>query len=393
MAGFRGLISGATGNRAYAGVAGADLENPPQGPVPFTSPMGLPVTRMVTWHAGGTQPGAASGGVPGIAVQRVAGNPNVATTSSQVQRLPYGGVVDTASTINRGVPPGPGPGPIGGDEGGDPNTTWAGGQSQFGWPRPLNSGQETATPRQGPVGAENDKLTTYDRHAIFKVGYENSGRSSGETDPPMDGPARPSLWLVQRTINAQQGSDNSLTQDDLSRDYTRATMNPASARPAWLNQPNYRGAVSGYMGREGELFAGEQGAGWSPVYGGVPGLWQPYGSYAGITNGPVQGIQSPVPLGAAGDGTRKIWGGPPHGLHSPTLPTYSQTIGRYMAITQMSLPRQDRPSNSPIAGQSYSQTVQPQGQTGTVVAGTGPSGPNWNARSRGNGWRGRAAGG
>ena len=49
----------------------------------------------------------------------------------------------------------------------------------------------------------------------------------------------------------------------------------------------------------------------------------------------------------------------------------------------------DRPSNSTIAGQSYSQTVVPQGQTGTVVAGTGPSGPQWNRRARGNGWRGR----
>ncbi len=59
----------------------------------------------------------------------------------------------------------------------------------------------------------------------------------------------------------------------------------------------------------------------------------------------------------------------------------------------MTQPRQDRPSNSTSAGQSYSQTVVPQGQAGTVVGGTGPSGPAWNKRSQGNGWRGRGGGG
>jgi len=31
---------------------------------------------------------------------------------------------------------------------------------------------------------------------------------------------------------------------------------------------------------------GTQGQGWGPVYGGVPALWQPYGSYSGYTAGP-----------------------------------------------------------------------------------------------------------
>jgi hypothetical protein len=317
MPGFRGL--------GYAGVAGADLENAPSGPVPFTSPFGLPVSRMQTWHAGGTEPGGNSQGVPGRRVQNASGNPPVAT-------IPVVAPVATP----------------------------------YGWPRTLNRDQESATPRQPPVPGQNTRLLTRDRHAMAKVGYENSGRNSGVTDPPSDGPARPSYQLIQRTINYQQGTDNDANQDDLSRDYTRESHG---------------------------MYVGEQGSGWSRIYGGVPGLWQPYGSYAGVTNGPIEGIQSPVALGAAGDGPRNVWSGPPHGLHSPTLPSYQQTIGRYMAIPQMRVPRVDRPSNSPIAGQSYSQTVTPQGQTGTAVGGTGPSGPAFNQRMAGNGWRGRGSSG
>lgn len=342
-----------TGFRAggYAGIAGADLENAPSGPVPFTSSFGLPVTRVKLWHAGGTSPGGNSQGVPGSKAAGASGNPPIATNPSVAAPMrPYG------------------------------------------WPRPLNQDQESATPRQPPVPSENTKLLTRDRHPMGKVGYENSGRNSGVTDPPMDGPTKPIYALIQRTINYQQGTDNDANQDDLSRDFTRVkVVDQGTQSIGWVRAPNL-GPNNGTRGREGDLYAGEQGTGWARIYGGVPGLYQPYGSYEGVTNGPVQGIQSPVALGAAGDGPRNVWSGPPHGLHSPTLPSYDQTLGRYMAVPQMSLPRQDRPANSPIAGQSYSQTVQPQGQTGTAVGGTGPSGPAFNQRFAGNGWRGRGAG-
>jgi hypothetical protein len=249
---------------------------------------------------------------------------------------------------------------------------------------------DNRAPGNAPVGFSNDKLIAYDRHGIFKVGYENSGRASGETDPPMDGPARPSLWMVQRTINYQQGTDNTLTQDDMSRDYTRATVGSPVPPPAFFRAVPGKNLTVLSGGEEGQFFLAEQGTGWSPVYGGVPGLWQPYGSYAGVTAGPVEGIQSPVPEGATGDGPRRVWSGPPHGLHSPSLPAYSNTIGRYLSVPQQVRPRIDRPSNSPIAGQSYSQTVQPQGQTGTAAqTATINSGVNFNQRARGNGWRGR----
>ncbi len=380
MAGYRGPITGSAGGHGYAGVAGADLENAPQGPVPFTSPIGIPVARFVRWHAGGNQPGVASGGVPGNVNQRASGNPAVSTAPEYVEKSPYGG----GRWANYGDnPPGQSRdvngtgimdnGPYGG---GQNPVVSARGIPQFGQ-RVLQQGQETAVraPGNAPVGYSNDKLITYDRHGMFKVGSENSGRMSGNTDPPMDGPPRPSLWLVQRTINYQMGTDTTAATDDLTRDYTR----------------NAEG-----------MYVGEQGTGWSRVYGGTPGLYQEYGSYQGVApdtpgydpiTGATQGIVAPVAQGAPGDGPQTVWGGPPHGLHSPTLPDYAQTLGRYMAIPQMSRPRVDRPSNSPIAGQSYSQTVQPQGQTGTVAQNTRfGSGVNFNQRSRGNGWRGRAQG-
>jgi hypothetical protein len=368
--------------KTYAGVAGADLENAPQGPVPFTSSFGLPTARLKVWHAGGTVPGA-DGGTPGQPVQHASGNPAQASVSEYVNKSPYGGgsVRLTSGQYPDQPPPGPGAGgrysPVEGGTVGDPNpVTYATGIPQFGR-RVLQQGQETAVraPGNAPVGYSNDKLITYDRHAFFKVGYENAGRNSGITDPPMDGPARPSLAIVQRTINYQQGTDETAASDDLSRDYSRNAQN---------------------------MYVGEQGTGWSPVYGGTPGLYQEYGSYQGISPstpgydpvaGNTQGIKSPVGQGAQGDAPQTVWSGPPHGLHSPTLPDYQQTLGRYMSIPQMAAPRIDRPANSPIAGQSYSQTVQPQGQTGTTAQNVNlSSGVNFNQRTTGNGWRGRAAG-
>jgi hypothetical protein len=342
LAGFRGPSAFKAPSQTYAGVAGADLANAPEGPVPFTSPFGLPITRAQVWRAGGTMPGAIDG-VPGREVARASGNPDVATMPSY----------------------GPESSPYGGDTG--PSKL-----PQFGVYRPLRQTQESAVraPGDAPVGYSNDKLTTLDRHGIMKTGYENSGRNSGQTDPPMDGPARPSLWLVQRSLSYQQGTDKSLATDDLDRDYTR----------------NAQG-----------MYIGEQGSGWSRVTGGVPGLWQEYGSYQGVSpsSPPIgsdtsRGIHSPVNQGQPGDGPHDVWSGPPHGLHSPTLPTYSQTLGRYMEIPQMARPRIDRPSQSPIAGQSYSQTVLPQGSTGFNKMPQAMGDASFNKRVASNGWRGKA---
>lgn len=325
------------------GIYGANLaysvaNPPPSGSLGQSYVSSVPTPRLPIRPVGGNMPGVQYG-VPGRATDPAAGNPAVNTTQQYVEQEPYGGS--------------PGDG-----------------ISQFGSPRILGVGQETSW--RGGANFANDKLISYDRHVYYNRGNERSGRDSGNTDPPMDGPARPSLVAVNRTINYQQGTDNDAAQDDLSRPYAR----------------NAQG-----------MYLGTQGDTWNLVYGGTPGLWQPYGSYEGYTAGPVKGIQSPVGEGEPGDGRQSFQPGPPHGLHSPTLPDYAQTLGYYMATPQMRAPRIDRPSNSPIGGQSYSQTVQPQGQTGTIAMqasgqnlASGMAGVNWQA-TKVSGWRGQAGSG
>jgi hypothetical protein len=211
----------------------------------------------------------------------------------------------------------------------------------------------------------NDKLTVKDRHAYWDTGQQKTG-----TDLPASGgrgnsynnakiqPPRPDLRLINRTVSYQLGTDTTRNQDDRTRAYT------------WL---------------------GEQGSGWAPVYGGVPGLYQPYGSRGGIP----YPVVSPAEQGTPGDGPHLVFAGPPHGLHSTTpWKGGAQIIARFTSTPQTRPVRQDRPSNSPQAGQSYSQTVLPQGasrvrpgggrpgQAGTAPAG----GRHWPG---GRGWGGR----
>jgi hypothetical protein len=290
--------------RGSAGIFGANLQfgtanPPPNEPLGPTSIAQMPVAQLPVRHLGGSGIPGARHGVPGMPAARASGNPDVAT-------------------IPEVAPP----------------------KRPLGAPRPPGVMNPPHTQWRGGADFANDKLITRDRHGMFKTGTELSGRNSGLTDPPRDGPARPSLKLIQRTINWQQGSDTTRAQDDLTRPYLKVPT--------------------------GE-WAGTRGDPWNQVYGGTPGLWQPYGSYQGYTAGPVKGIQAPVEEGAPGDGSQSFAPGPPNGLHSPTMPNYSQTLGYYMAVPQMRLPRMDRPDNSRAAGQSYSQTVVPQGQTGTVA--------------------------
>lgn len=190
---------------------------------------------------------------------------------------------------------------------------------------------------RGGIQGYNDQLMVRDRHAYWDAGHQRTGvdgffpaGSPLTYNDPRNVPPTPELRVVNRSVSPQIGSSNSAAQDDLSRDYTR----------------NAQG-----------MYVGEQGSGWSPVYGGVPGLYQPYGTRGGVP----YPIVSPVGQGEPGDGPRLVFSGPPHGLHSPTLPDGAQTIARYQSTPQMRPVRADRPSNSPQAGQSYSQTVLAQG--------------------------------
>jgi hypothetical protein len=279
-------------------------------------------------------------------------------------------------------PPQPGPGPAADGQVGVPNIslgadpraakmepdpaspTWqAWGQGQAGVTDATQSFR-----RYGTLGF-NDKMTVKDRHAYWDVGQQRTGLdfqvgnpNNSYNNPRLEDP-RPELRLVNRTVSFQIGSDATAMQDDLSRPYT------------WL---------------------GEQGSGWSPVYGGVPGLYQPYGTRGGIP----YPVVSPVEQGQPGDGPHLVWSGPPHGLHTQTpwmRRGTAQTFSRFMHTPQTRPVRQDRPSNSPQAGQSYSQTVLPQGASPVRPAAaragqTGTAPPGGRKYGGGRGWAGRIPG-
>lgn len=230
----------------------------------------------------------------------------------------------------------------------------------------LGEGQESYW--RGGLQGFNDQLMVRDRHVYWDSGRQLTGVDGfgpaglpGTYNNPRDVPPTPELRAVNRSVNPQIGSSNDAAQDDLSRPYTR---NPQG------------------------MYVGEQGSGWSPVYGGVPGLVVPYGTRGGV---PFP-IESPVDEGGPGDGPRLVFSGPPHGLHSPTYPDGAQTLARYQANPQMRPVRLDRPSNSPQAGQSYSQTVLAQGaaqaeRQGQARAGAPGLGQGY---ATGRGWSGMA---
>jgi len=207
------------------------------------------------------------------------------------------------------------------------------------------AGMDSGTANNGPswwragIQGFNDKLTVKDRHAYWDTGYQRSGNtgfnpagSPNTYNDPMLHPPRPDLRTVNRTVSYQKGSDATRNQDDLTRGYS------------WL---------------------GEQGSGWTRINGGVPGLYQPYGTRGGVP----YPIVSPAGEGQPGDGPHFVNAGPPHGLHSTTpWKGGAQYIARSRVTPQMRPVRFDRPSNSPQAGQSYSQTVRPQGASGVRPA-------------------------
>jgi hypothetical protein len=231
-------------------------------------------------------------------------------------------------------------------------------------PAGMDSGTVNNAPSwwRGGIQGYNDKLTVKDRHGYWDTGNQRTGiegfgpaGSPNAYNNPSIEPPRPDFRLINRTVSYQHGSDATRNQDDLSRQYT---------------------------------WTGEQGSGWGPIYGGTPGLYQPYGSRGGIP----YPIVSPYEQGSAGDGRHLVWSGPPHGLHSTTpWKGGAQIIARYSVTPQTRPVRQDRPSNSPQAGQSYSQTVLPQGASpvrprGSRRVQTGPAGF---ATGTGRGWVGR----
>ncbi len=212
-------------------------------------------------------------------------------------------------------------------------------------PTPIVRPSAVAAVVATPVTAHN-RLTFRDRHVVARAGRTTSSatpsRTGGTPNPEAAGPPRPAGEMVNRTLSWQIGTD------------------------ATANLDNDAPHASTTAGRRRYPLGNQGSTPWQPVYGGTPRLFRPYGA-RGWVEGPAPRVVAlpggpyrpgtVLEAGAAGDGPQRVSGGAPHGLHSPTVAPVRATTGRYRAVRQQRPPRQNRPLNNRIAGQSYSQTA------------------------------------
>jgi hypothetical protein len=237
----------------------------------------------------------------------------------------------------------------------------------------------------GPGGAygggwADGRLTVRDRHIMRRTGTKRSGNSPANgvspVNPSADSPnaGRPEYEMLNRSISWQIGTDTTRNLDNTAQHNTVAVA-PAMAAFSVLSR--------GAQPRAGRTVfrLGQQDGSLTQVFGPPPGEWREYGARGprGM-NGPAPDIIDPNVKGSgtvvvtAGEpgmqatDRRTVWGGYPHGLHSPTVESSRMTRARYANTVPMVAPRVDRPASSKIAGQSYSQTIVPQSEAGQVNA-------------------------
>lgn len=222
-------------------------------------------------------------------------------------------------------------------------------------------------------GWADGRLTLRERFVQVMRGTSKQGSQeshSGVPNPQQDGPPLPEYLMDNRTLSWQIGQDKT-TQEDNQGPFAVTATEDFRAGPPQLQRVQVNGVRTWPLGIQ-------DGVPWSTkVWGGTPNLTRAYGArgVSGVT-GPeaaqyaLPGDGSGARVGTllaprpAGDGPQMIKGGPPHGLHSWSAPSHLFTAARQQAIPQQKPGRNDRPLNSKIAGQSYNQTVIPEGQTG-----------------------------
>jgi len=223
--------------------------------------------------------------------------------------------------------------------GGGVNETPVGGRLELTTPSTLN--------RRARAWTQHNRLSVRDRHVIWRRGRtttsgEHQEPFSGVPNPEADGPAPPAYEMVDRSLTWQVGTDHTTQLDN---DAPHASTLAGSRRFPLSNQG---------------------GQPYERVNGGTPGLYRPYGARGWVEGPEPTVISLPggpglpnklVSRGSASDGPQIVSGGAPHGLHSPTVESTAATLGIRGARPQTVAGRQQRPANSKIAGQAYSQTV------------------------------------
>jgi hypothetical protein len=224
-------------------------------------------------------------------------------------------------------------------------------------------------------GWADGRLTIRERFVMAMRGTSRTGAQeshSGVPNPQEDGPPQPQYLMDSRTESYQAGTDQTAYEDNAGP-FARTTLAKVDYRTA----PQNKGGAGVVPFTTRTAFPlGNQGDPWTTVMGPALGEYRDYGA-RGVT-----GMHGPQPrmfalpgdgsglrvgtlisAGDPADGPQKIRGGVPHGLHSPTVPPVKVTMARQASIPQMKPPRVDRPNNSKLAGQSYSQTLPQEGST------------------------------
>jgi hypothetical protein len=223
-------------------------------------------------------------------------------------------------------------------------------------------------------GWADGKLTLRERFIQVMTGTSKQGTQeshSGVPNPQADGPPLPEYLMDNRTLSWQIGQDKTTMEDNAGPFAVTATEDQLAGVPQ-LTRVAVNTVRAFPLGHQ-------DGVPYSThVYGGTPGLTRTYGArgtqaltgppavqYALAGDGSGARVGTMLAARPAGDGPQLIKGGPPHGLHTWTVQSRKWTSARQAAIPQQKPGRNDRPLNSKIAGQSYNQTVVPEGQTGS----------------------------
>jgi hypothetical protein len=227
-------------------------------------------------------------------------------------------------------------------------------------------------------GWADGRLTLRERFVQVMRGSSRQGAQeshSGIPNPQADGPPLPEYLMDNRTESWQIGTDLTTQEDNAGPFAVTATESQQAAPTTWpVPAMNVQAAE-----RKAFPLGIQDGVPYSTkVWGGTPGLTRTYGvrGTSALTGPPpaqyaLSGDGSGARVGTllaprpAGDGPQMIKGGPQHGLHTWTVQSKKWTAARQGAIPQQKPGRNDRPNNSKIAGQSYNQTVVPEGKTGS----------------------------
>lgn len=217
-------------------------------------------------------------------------------------------------------------------------------------------------------GWSDGKLIARDRHIMTRRGTTKTSsertRDPGLPNRLADGPPLAEYQMVNTTESWQIGYDGGWTHNEDNQGlHTSVEVTGQTRRFPLGTQDGNQTLVYGPPIGEWREY-GVRGV--TGMHGPAPDVWDPNwiparGTGAGGGRGRI--TQPGEPGTQTGD-RRMVYGGVPHGLHSPTLNSQIFTKARQAVIVQQVPPRVDRPASSKAAGQSYSQSVVPQAQAG-----------------------------